>query len=179
MESPLPPPAGGMGVTRPGPPTSAWAVLLIDGILLFPLGLLLSWGIYRRKPLAWHLTGILLGLGVFLCALGLVSLGESLRSGTAGALFLAAALIYSGLMWRTKEPRKWRTASIVYAVILLSALALAFSGSTTSAADVSPVVIAVGCIVVAVLDILAYSVSTRAWCRVRLGWAGPVVDLIS
>jgi hypothetical protein len=160
-----------------GVPAPVWVVMSVVGVSLFPIGLVLAWGLYKQRTWAWHLSTGVLTLYLIGCTLLMAGTHEeSGRLALAVPAYLFASIAYMGVMWRTGDSSKWLRWSIGFLVFAaLAALTTLFGRSQTFSGAESAMAGAAA-VAVAVALVFLYSVAARRWCRVRLGWTGPVLD---
>jgi hypothetical protein len=135
-------------------------------IPLSTLGVGTAFALFRGATAGWHLLTVLLGLGTFGCMAAFITVDAGLSAG----IFILSTVIYTGVVWRTASPNKWRIASFSYAAVTALASLFAFTKAERLGSAIGITLFAV---VIATLIVWTYSVKIRWWYHIRLGWSGP------
>jgi len=117
-----------------GVPASVGTAAMFLGLIVFPIGLPLAWGLYKRRTWAWHVATGVIALVIFLFAAMAAGTGhESFPLAPPVLLaYFVAFIAYAGVMWRTRDAHKWRAWSLGFLVFAaLAAATMLFGRSQT------------------------------------------------
>lgn len=159
-----------------GIPRAMWIPILYAAIYVFPISLILAWGLYRRSTVAWHILVALLGVLLFIVVVlpAALSPGDAVITSMA-VLFFLASVSYIAVMLRSTNQGLWAIGSWMYLLLSLSyGLALLIGRpNEVTLLRALPVTLTPSLLVVGI--VFAYAPTSRWWCRARRGWTGPPI----